>query len=554
MARSRTNHVTLAVLLCVTVALTVAADSPLNQPDTSSTNPVEGSEETPKIFLTQQVQATLPVEEIQKLDAYLQEAVPSLTNPLNNEVTSSPSTESILGTPLNPMEQLIPTDPAIPDPSIDRASSAASAGDLTTEEPAGASEQATVAVAMNPVDDMWTGPGSMSVSPTPQYPLHNPLDDLTYIKKIETESPERPLEPSSEPNLVDFCSKRGFTIEEAEAHAAKMRAIRGAKPPGFQGAPYVPLAPWACDSRVPATQEDIPRLPGPRARLAKRAFITANFTGKKALPQYGIQFHGGPVTNPLRFYYIWYGTWPIGNKSPTDTTTVKILEDLAKSLGGSCIWSTTTTYTDRNGVPISNSLNFAGSISVTQRHVCYQTSTIDYNSISNIAACLRRNNYVANTANTQYMVLASKDIRFSGYCSSWCGWHDYMGGNIVGYVGSSASCSSCTSQTRSPNNNAEADSMASTIFHELTETATDPHIDAWYNQNENENADLCAWTYGTKYTTPSPGGGKYNTRTTCPAGASNCVSRYWLLQQNWHNVPSRGICGKGVLANCNPIG
>jgi hypothetical protein len=57
----------------------------------------------------------------------------------------------------------------------------------------------------------------------------------------------------------------------------------------------------------------------------------------------------------------------------------------------------------------------------------------------------------------------------------------------VGYIGSNAKChDGCASQTSSPNNNNEADSMASIIFHELTETATDPHIDAWYRDDANQ--------------------------------------------------------------------
>ena len=52
-------------------------------------------------------------------------------------------------------------------------------------------------------------------------------------------------------------------------------------------------------------------------------------------------------------------------------------------------------------------------------------------------------------------------------------------------MGSPARCySSCSAQSgpqgvSSPNNNAEADGMASIIAHELAETASDPLINAW---------------------------------------------------------------------------
>lgn len=40
----------------------------------------------------------------------------------------------------------------------------------------------------------------------------------------------------------------------------------------------------------------------------------------------------------------------------------------------------------------------------------------------------------------------------------------------------------------------------STIAHELTKTATDPLLNGWFSANNGqENADKCAWTYGSVY-------------------------------------------------------
>lgn len=53
------------------------------------------------------------------------------------------------------------------------------------------------------------------------------------------------------------------------------------------------------------------------------------------------------------------------------------------------------------------------------------------------------------------------------------------------FIGSPAICyDKCTAQSgaqgvSSPNNNAEADGMASIIAHELAESVTDPQINAW---------------------------------------------------------------------------
>jgi len=43
--------------------------------------------------------------------------------------------------------------------------------------------------------------------------------------------------------------------------------------------------------------------------------------------------------------------------------------------------------------------------------------------------------------------------------------------------------------------------MISVIAHELTETASDPEVNAWYDSSgtAGENADKCAWSYGNSY-------------------------------------------------------
>lgn len=52
--------------------------------------------------------------------------------------------------------------------------------------------------------------------------------------------------------------------------------------------------------------------------------------------------------------------------------------------------------------------------------------------------------------------------------------------------------------------------------HELSETLTDPHGDAWYDQQGAENADKCARTFG-----PSP---------------VKLGSTSWKIQGNWSNT------------------
>lgn len=76
------------------------------------------------------------------------------------------------------------------------------------------------------------------------------------------------------------------------------------------------------------------------------------------------------------YYYVWYGTWPVGDKSVNDSTTVKILEDLAKSLYNSCWWSTTGFYTDANGTHITFRPTFGGSVFVPPGSSCFVVSLL----------------------------------------------------------------------------------------------------------------------------------------------------------------------------------
>lgn len=49
----------------------------------------------------------------------------------------------------------------------------------------------------------------------------------------------------------------------------------------------------------------------------------------------------------------------------------------------------------------------------------------------------------------------------------------------------------------SPNGNPQGDATTSIVSHEVTESITDPLLDAWFTAEGNEIGDLCAYNYGT---------------------------------------------------------
>jgi len=142
-------------------------------------------------------------------------------------------------------------------------------------------------------------------------------------------------------------------------------------------------------------------------------------------------------------------------------------------------------------------------------------------------------------ANGIYFVLTSSEVQeSSGFCQSYCGWHSYFSyksKNIkYSFVGNAATqCpNGCTAfGDTSPNSNPGADGMASTILHELEEAHTDPLLNAWYDDSSGyENADMCAWTFGT--TSTSSNGAPYN---------MVIGGLQYLIQQNWVNNDA-GYC------------
>ena len=148
-----------------------------------------------------------------------------------------------------------------------------------------------------------------------------------------------------------------------------------------------------------------------------------------------------------------------------------------------------------------------------------------------------------------------------GFCTAFCGFHSPRALTngvtstdiTLAFVGDPATqcplkpaTPTCSPQTLSPNGNEGADAMASVMAHELNETVTDPHVDAWFRTalgaNGGEVGDLCNFQFGTA-TAP------FDLSTTCRAlnGAHADVvlsGRQFLIQSNWLNSGG-GSCAMG---------
>jgi hypothetical protein len=243
----------------------------------------------------------------------------------------------------------------------------------------------------------------------------------------------------------------------------------------------------------------------------------------------GITYHGGPImTLPVNMYYIWYGNWS-GN------TATSILADFATNIGSSAYYRINSTYTNGAGQHVSTA--FAGATASTTYP--YGTSLSDAQ-IRQVVQDTITSGQLPFDENGVYFVLTSADVTASsGFCTQYCGWHTYSNMTVnsstkpikYSFIGNPDRClSACAAQTTSPNGNAGADGMASIIAHELEEAASDPQLNAWYDSRGYENADKCAWTFGTTYKVAN--GSSANMKLGL---------RDFLIQRNWVNA-NGGYC------------
>lgn len=236
-----------------------------------------------------------------------------------------------------------------------------------------------------------------------------------------------------------------------------------------------------------------------------------------------ITYHNGPLIQTPTVYVIWYGNWNASNGSDTPAGQ-QIVRDFLSNIGGSPYFNINKSYS-------------AGSYTITG-NVIFGGDTTDANSaglnltdssILKIVQTALTNGKLPYDANGVYFVLTSSaNVKKNGFCTSYCGWHT-AGSSTKGhvrysFVGNANKClSSCSAQTtKSPNGNPGVDGMLSVIAHELEEATADPDPSSgWVDSSGAENADKCAWTFGT--TLLDSNGAYYN---------MTLGSRNYLIQRN----------------------
>ncbi len=262
----------------------------------------------------------------------------------------------------------------------------------------------------------------------------------------------------------------------------------------------------------------------PHVSLAKGKKATHKHPGSKHRggDGNGILYHGGPVMldAPVA-HVIWYGNWTAASPA------VAIVTDLLSTIGGSPYESVNATYHDGTGAFVTGQVTLG--LSVFDNYSRGKTlGDSDVQAI--VAAHIGKD--LPLSANAIYFVLTSGDVaETSGFGSQYCGWHSsaIINGSSIKYafVGDPTPLyvSGCSAEALGPNGSSGGDGMASVIAHEMEETISDPEQTAWYFRTGNENADQCAWMFGTLYNAAN--GAKANMKLG---------TRDFLIQQNWLNA------------------
>ncbi len=251
----------------------------------------------------------------------------------------------------------------------------------------------------------------------------------------------------------------------------------------------------------------------------------------------GIYYHGGPIFYNTRVAAIYWSASQIYNGGPTPGTIGtgaldgSLVGFFLNNLGGSPYFNINTTYYDGTGTHVANSVTYtqfwadAGSP---------PSSVSDAQVQQEVLAGLN-SGALTYDPNTLYAVFSGPGVNLGGgFGTQYCAYHGHFSSvygdvkyAVMPYDWSDPSGCSAISGN-GPNGDPAADTEVNTLAHETEETTTDQDLNAWYDRRGYENADKCAWTFGTTY---AVNGSTANMQIG---------GKDFLIQRNWVNAGSGG--------------
>lgn len=252
-----------------------------------------------------------------------------------------------------------------------------------------------------------------------------------------------------------------------------------------------------------------------------------------------ISYNGGPVFEKTpTVYIVWYGNWTAKDKN--------VIDYYFAHLGKTTQMKINTKYSDSANkfVPITVKHSAANDY-----HDNYsQGKSCNDSCIQTVVANAISGGHLPNNQNGIYFVLTYKDVTDpDGFCSVFCGYHgpstSIVNGEVIKYsmVGDPGQCpTGCSTPVvlgdhgkgGSPNQDPDADGTTAIMWHEFSETVSDPEVNfqtAWAG-NCGESGDCCAWIFGNLKT---DGNGNYYTNTI--------GTKHYVMQEMFElNTKARG--------------
>ncbi len=258
----------------------------------------------------------------------------------------------------------------------------------------------------------------------------------------------------------------------------------------------------------------------------------------------GIYYHGGSVLlNATNVVSVYWSSSTIYNGGPTLGTSGAGAADgslvgyFLSHLGGSSYFNINSTYTNGAGAHIANVVNYSGYWANNTNAPSGTQNVSDAAMIAMLESGFN-SGALSYDPSTLYLIFTSGKVNLGGgFGMQYCAYHTH-GTVTIGGVARTALYAAmpydqaypgvCTNGTAAPNGDAGADSEVNTLAHEIEETTTDGMANAWFDNRGYENADKCAWTWGTMYNTAQ--------------GVANIQvgTKDFLVQQNWINAGSGG--------------